>query len=105
MAARGVDLSVPVLVRHHLHLPVDAVGTAAGIAAQDGYGMSAPADPGRTGTAAVRLSRTQLLTAMSVSQERARMTGLAQRLDGDALGWDARGPAAPGRQGESASGL
>ena len=82
----GVDLSRPMLVRHHLvGLPDAVVGTAAGLLGQDGYALL-------TGEAGAHLAvRTQVLTALSASQERSRMAGLAQRLGGDVAGWDALG--------------
>ncbi len=85
----GVDLSRPLLVRHHLvGLPGQAaVATAADLLGQDGYVVL----PGEDG--AVLAVRTQVLTALSASQERSRMAGLAQRLGGDVAGWDALGPA------------
>lgn len=87
-AERGVDLDQPLLVRHHLvGLPDDAaVARAAELLAQDGYALH-----GRDG-GGVLASRTQVLTALSASQERSRMAGLAQRLGGDVTGWDALGP-------------
>ena len=95
-AQRGVDVEQPLLVRHHLvALPDEAAVLRAGeLLAQDGYGLSAP-EPGPRGLA-VRASRTQVLTALSASQERSRMAGLAQRLGGDVTGWDALGPATDG---------
>ena len=91
-AQRGVDVEQPLLVRHHLvALPDEAaVVRARELLAQDGYALSAP-EPGPRGLA-VRASRTQVLTALSASQERSRMAGLAQRLGGDVTGWDALGP-------------
>ena len=93
---RGVDLDQPLLVRHHLiALPDEAaVGTAAALLAQDGYALSAARPDGRG--LSVCATRTQVLTALSASQERSRMAGLAQRLGGDVAGWDALGPAAEG---------
>jgi len=89
-AGRGIDLSVPVLVRHHLvRLPdASAVEQASRLLAQDGYRVL-PAQDGPP--LAVLAVRTQLLTALSASQERSRMAGLAQRLGGDVAGWDALG--------------
>ncbi len=86
----GLDLTRPLLVRHHLvGLPDEAaVATAADLLGQDGYAVL----PGEPGT--VLAVRTQVLTALSASQERSRMAGLAQRLGGDVAGWDALGPAA-----------
>ncbi len=91
-AARGVDLDQRLLVRHHLvGLPdTAAVVRAAELLGQDGYAVHvAPEGPRPL---AVLASRTQVLTAMSASQERSRMAGLAQRLGGDVTGWDALGP-------------
>jgi hypothetical protein len=91
-AERGVDLAPALLVRHHLvDLPTaDAVAEAARLLAQDGYVvLDAPGDA-RT----VHACRTQVLTALSASQERSRMAGLAQRLGGDVAGWDALAPCA-----------
>ena len=97
-AERGVALEQPLLVRHHLvALPDEAAVERAGaLLGQDGYVVSAPqrAASGLT----VRASRTQVLTALSASQERSRMAGLAQRLGGDVTGWDALGPG-PADQG------
>ena len=91
-AERGVDLHAPLLLRHHLvALPDDAaVERAAVLLSQDGYALSEPERA--EGGLAVRASRTQVLTALSASQERSRMAGLAQRLGGDVTGWDALGP-------------
>jgi phosphoenolpyruvate-protein kinase (PTS system EI component) len=91
LAAAGLDLSAPLLMRHHLLLPVVAIDEAAALLGQDGYSLVVD---GTKGIVQVRASRTQLLTAMSASQERSRMAGLAQRLGGDVAGWDACGPAA-----------
>ena len=86
-AGRGVDLGPPLLVRHHLlGLPQDRLGRAAELLGQDGYTV-VQVRPGL-----VHASRTQVLTALSASQERSRMAGLAQRLGGDVGGWDALRP-------------
>ena len=89
-ADEGADLSVPVLVRHHLvALPDDAaVERARVLLGQDGYRLTVLAGP----PYAVRAWRTQVLTAMSASQERSRMAGLAQRLGGDVAGYDVLAP-------------
>ena len=91
-AERGVALDQPLLVRHHLVALPDqaAVARAAELLAQDGYALSAP-QPGARGLT-VLATRTQVVTALSASQERSRMAGLAQRLGGDVTGWDALGP-------------
>jgi hypothetical protein len=92
-AAVGVDLSAPLLMRHHLTLSVGAVEEARSLLGQDGYTLVVD---GSGLVVQVRASRTQLLTALSASQERSRMAGLAQRLGGDVAGWDACGPRQPG---------
>jgi Regulator of ribonuclease activity B len=95
LAAVDHDPAQPLLVRHHLvGLPDEAaVERARELLAQDGYRLTVAAGP----PFSVRAWRTQLLTALSASQERSRMAGLAQRLGGDVAGWDAlRPPAAPG---------
>ena len=85
-ASRGVDVDRPLLVRHHLvGLDGPAAERAAALLGQDGYVLH----PGGAGHFA---SRTQVLTALSASQERSRMAGLAQRLGGDVAGWDALRP-------------
>jgi hypothetical protein len=90
MAAAGVDLGRPLLLRHHLVLPDDAAAAVARrLVAQDGYAVTARPEDGRW---LVRASRVQLLTGLSAAQERSRMAGLAQRLGGDVRGWDALGP-------------
>ncbi len=91
--ARGVDLTQRLLVRHHLVLPADAVEPARELLGPDGYRLTV------VGDGLVRAWRTQLLTAMGAAQERSRMAGLAQRLGGDVLGWDACGPGAAGPAG------
>ena len=86
----GLELPGPVLLRHHLVVPAASVAPLREVVAQDGYGVTL-VDPGPP--VQVRVWRTQQLTALSASQERSRMAGLAQRLGGDVDGWDACGPA------------
>ena len=89
---RGVDLDQPLLVRHALlGLGEQAAVVAGELLGQDGYALL-PDGPGRH-----LAVRTQVLTALSASQERSRMAGLAQRLGGDVAGWDALGPGGPPR--------
>ena len=78
----------PAVLRHHLVLPPDQVERAASLLAQDGYEL-VPVDgePGR-----LHAVRVQVLDALHCAQERSRMAGLAQRLGGDAPGWDALQP-------------
>ena len=96
-AAAGVDLEAPLLVRHHLTGLPDpaAVERARELLAQDGYALTVGDGPPYD----VRAWRTQVITALSASQERSRMAGLAQRLGGDVAGWDALGPATGGEAG------
>jgi len=85
--------TAPAVLRHHLLLPPDRLAEAASILAQDGYELrkqSDSEDPAR-----VHAVRVQVLDALHCAQERSRMAGLAQRLGGDALGWDALQPEAP----------
>ena len=95
LAAAELDPEQPVLVRHHLvGLPdAAAVERARELLAQDGYSLTVLDGPPHD----VRAWRTQRLTALSASQERSRMAGLAQRLGGDVAGWDALGPERPDR--------
>lgn len=77
------------VLRHHLSLPTERVAEAARTLAQDGWELRAVpgAEPGR-----VHALRVQVLDALHCAQERSRMAGLAQRLGGDADGWDALQP-------------
>ena len=79
------------VLRHHLSLPAGSVADAASVAAQDGYSSGEPS--GGPSMVDVVLSRVQVLDALHCSQERSRMAGLAQRLGGSVLGWDALQPA------------
>jgi hypothetical protein len=87
-AAAGVDLSAPLLVRHHLvALPPDGVEAVRGALEADGWTVLPGPDDATP--AALLACRTEVLTAMSASRERSRMAGLAQRHGGDVAGWDA----------------
>lgn len=90
-AWRATELAV---LRHHLRLPADQVGEAGAILDQDHWTVRRqPAEQGKhQDVALVTASRVQLLDALHCAQERSRMAGLAQRLGGDALGWDALQP-------------
>ena len=82
----------PAVLRHHLSLPAGRVAEAAAILAQDGYELR---EQGATGDRMLTYAtRVQVLDALHCAQERSRMAGLAQRLGGDALGWDALQPGA-----------
>jgi hypothetical protein len=92
MADAGVDVSRPLLLRHHVHLPDDlAVEEARRIVAEDGYALvaedgeeSGVGEPGIR----VRISRPQQITGIAIAEERSRVTGLVRRLGGDVDGWD-----------------
>ncbi|MEV7045823.1 hypothetical protein [Amycolatopsis sp. NPDC051061] len=85
--------TAPAVLRHHLLLPPDRLAEAASILAQDGYDLREQSVSG--GLTRVHAVRVQVLDALHCAQERSRMAGLAQRLGGDALGWDALQPEAP----------
>ncbi|QRP44210.1 hypothetical protein [Amycolatopsis sp. FDAARGOS 1241] len=80
----------PAVFVHHLSLPADRVAEAAAILAQDGWELREQGPDGDC--VLVHALRVQVLDALHCAQERSRMAGLAQRLGGDALGWDARQP-------------
>lgn len=89
-AAGRVDLSQRLLVRHYLHsLECDGAAVADPLG-QDGYDVvfGWPTHP----QLCVLACRTEVLTALSLSQARSRMAGLAQRLGGDVAGYDVLGP-------------
>ncbi|HEY8373391.1 MAG TPA: hypothetical protein VIL00_11660 [Pseudonocardiaceae bacterium] len=96
---------LPAVLRHHLLLPPDTVERAREMLAADGWQLR----PGPQETTEenghlsglisatasgvwVTAVRVQHLDALHCAQERSRMASLAQRLGGDALGWDALQP-------------
>lgn len=89
----------PAVLRHHLTLPSARVAEAARILAQDGWELHTVSDRSaengpdtdqvRAGETRLHALRVQRLDALHCAQERSRMAGLAQRLGGDSLGWDA----------------
>ena len=79
---RADELAV---LRHHLRIPADQVERARELLEPDGWVVAA-------GDIS-HISRVQKLDALHCSQERSRMASLAQRLGGEALGWDALQPA------------
>jgi hypothetical protein len=101
MADSGVDLTRPLLLRHHLRLPDPlAVEEARRIVAQEGYQLVAEDEAAGSGggngdgpPVPVRISRPQQITGIAIAQERSRMVGLAQRLGGEVQGWDVLGHA------------
>lgn len=74
----------PAVLRHHVRIPADQVERARELLTPDGWAISA-------GDIS-HISRVQKLDALHCAQERSRMASLAQRLGGEALGWDALQP-------------
>lgn len=102
LARAGAEVTqIPAVLRHHLLLPEDRVAEAARILAQDDWELRAfPASAAakaqeRAGMVGVHALRVQRLDALGCAQESSRMAGLAQRLGGDSLGWDALQPPTP----------
>ncbi|SES15035.1 hypothetical protein [Lentzea albida] len=84
---RSDDLAV---LRHHVRIPADQVERARELLTPDGWVLVA-------GDIS-HISRVQKLDALHCAQERSRMASLAQRLGGEALGWDAlQKPGEPAR--------
>ncbi|WP_329793835.1 hypothetical protein V1227_18620 [Lentzea sp. DG1S-22] len=79
---RADELAV---LRHHVRIPAEQVERARELLEPDGWVV----EPGEVS----HISRVQKLDALHCAQERSRMASLAQRLGGDALGWDALQPA------------
>ncbi|GLY54961.1 hypothetical protein [Lentzea sp. NBRC 102530] len=79
---RADELAV---LRHHLRIPAEQVERARELLAPDGWVL--------VDGAVSHASRVQKLDALHCAQERSRMASLAQRLGGEALGWDALQPA------------
>jgi hypothetical protein len=79
---RADELAV---LRHHVRIPADQLERARELLTPDGWVLAA-------GDIS-HISRVQKLDALHCAQERSRMASLAQRLGGDALGWDALQPA------------
>ena len=79
------------VLRHHLLLPADRVDEAVSLIGQDGYELRGPVS-GADGSPVFHAVRAQVLTALDCSRERSRMASLAQRLGGDAPGWDVLQP-------------
>ncbi|TWP48908.1 hypothetical protein FKR81_26825 [Lentzea tibetensis] len=73
------------VLRHHLSLPADQVERARELLAPDDWTV--------LDGSPLHAVRVQKLDALHCAQERSRMASLAQRLGGEALGWDALQPA------------
>jgi hypothetical protein len=86
------DAERPAVLRHHLLLPSERLAEASRTLAQDGWELREMGEErGQIITHALRVQR---LDALHCAQERARMAGLAQRLGGHSVGWDALQPPA-----------
>ena len=85
LADGRVDPDRPVLLRHHLHGLEPQREALAGLL-DPSYALVVGEV---VGEGRLLVQRSQPLTALGVAQERTRMAGLAQRLGGEALGWDA----------------
>lgn len=92
----------PAVLRHHLVVPAARHEDARALLESDGWHVRSgdvhehppPAGPARGPADGVALTalRVQRLDALHCAQASSRMAGLAQRLDGDSLGWDALQP-------------
>ncbi|HJQ45179.1 MAG TPA: hypothetical protein VJ870_02490 [Amycolatopsis sp.] len=78
------------VLRHHLSLPSGRVDEAARLLVQDKWELRTVSES--DGISRLHALRVQELDALHCAQERSRMAGLAQRLGGDSLGWDALQP-------------
>ena len=92
IAASGVDLSRPVLLRHVLLVndPAAAEALAEAVRA-DGYDVRIDTHDGGW-TWIVRATETAVLTAVHAARARARFTSLASRHGAEYEGWEAAAP-------------
>ncbi|OLR95272.1 hypothetical protein [Actinokineospora bangkokensis] len=81
-----------VVLRHVLLLPADRVDEAAGLIGQDGYELRGPVAGQDGPLPGYHAVRTQVVTPLDCSREHSRMASLAQRLGGDAPGWQLMQP-------------
>lgn len=84
----------PAVLRHHVQLPAAELDRARELLESDGWTLRPAEEPTDQGSSANRMIsatalRVQKIDALHCSQESSRMAGLAQRLGGTALGWDA----------------
>ena len=92
IAASGVDLSVPVLLRHVLLVNDPAAAEALSAAAlADGYDVRIDTHDGGW-TWIVRATETAVLTPLHAARARARLTSLASRHGAEYEGWEAATP-------------
>ena len=93
-AAQSWEPDEPAVLRHHLRLPAAEIDGAREPLESDGWTVrteETPDDQENSGEGMISATalRVQKLDALHCSQESSRMAGLAQRLGGTALGWDA----------------
>lgn len=93
-AAQPWDPDEPAVLRHHLRLPAGELDRARAPLEADGWTLRADADGDDQGSStelmiSVTALQVRKLDALRCSQESSRMAGLAQRLGGTSLGWDA----------------
>lgn len=92
--AQSWDPDQPAVLRHYVRLPARELDRARTLLESDGWTLRAAEDDGDQASSAERMiSVTALqvreLDALHCSQKSSRMAGLAQRLGGTSLGWDA----------------
>ncbi|GAB3281420.1 hypothetical protein GCM10027563_10820 [Parasphingorhabdus pacifica] len=91
--SRAVDWEPdsPAVLRHHLRIPQAELDTARRLLEPDDWAVTlCDIDPDlQKEEVSVLAYRIQKLDSLHCSQEGSRMAGLAQRLNGRALGWDA----------------
>ncbi|WP_424185057.1 hypothetical protein ACOBQX_24625 [Actinokineospora sp. G85] len=81
------------VLRHRLALPAARVGEAAALIGQDGYELRVDGEETVDPVRCAAL-RAVVVTALEVARAQSRMASLAQRLGGDAIGWDVLQPRA-----------
>jgi hypothetical protein len=88
MSAAGVAVEIgPFVMRHVVTLPDDAaVAEAIRILGPDGWAVEVV--DARERPLRVHVARQQTITGLEPARERTRMAGLAQRLGGDAQGYE-----------------
>ena len=96
----------PAVLRHHLLLPASRIESARELLEPDQWRVRTEETASEQGKRhaegiEVSASRIQHLDALHCSQESSRMAGLAQRLGGTALGWDALQPGGSAEDGGS----
>ncbi|MCZ3386776.1 MAG: hypothetical protein LH630_07375 [Actinomycetia bacterium] len=93
----GVALDRPLVLRHRVGVPEEAVAAALEQFAVEGY-LAQAADRASNhdqgSLVALRADKTVTATGLGVAQERARVAGMVARLGGDVHGWQLLAPPA-----------